>query len=92
MRVALWRPTHMNTAQNVRPARRALLFVLASLFYVCTLLCLRADETNAPAAPAARTEDATNTADALRSYLHLQQQLQEAEPGNGSRAWKRVGS
>src|SRR6266545_804450 len=79
MNAALWPRTHMNSAQIVSPARRALPFVLASLLCAGTLLGLRADETNTPAAPAARTEDATNTADALRSFLHLQEQLQAAQ-------------
>ena len=69
----------MNSAQNVSPARRVFSFVLASLLYAGALLCSRADETNTPAATAARTEDATNTAGALRSYLHLQEQLQAAQ-------------
>src|SRR6266576_1161090 len=79
MNAALWQRTHMNSAQNVGPARRALPFVLASLVLASTLIYSRADETNTSAAPAARTEDATSTADALRSYLHLQEQLQAAQ-------------
>ncbi len=69
----------MNSAQNVSPARRVFSFVLASLLSAGALLCSRADETNTPAATAARTEDATNTAGAFRSYLHLQEQLQAAQ-------------
>ena len=70
----------MNTAQNVRPARDALPFVLASLLLAGAHLPARAGETNVPATPTARTEDATNTADTLRSsYLHLQEQLQAAQ-------------
>jgi len=60
----------MNTAQNVRPARRALPFVLAVLFLAITLVHSQGVESNAP-----RTENATNSADALRSLLQLQEQL-----------------
>jgi tetratricopeptide (TPR) repeat protein len=69
----------MNTAPNARPARRALPFVLAALLLANPFIHSRAEETNAPAAPAARTEDATNTVDALRSYLQLQEQLQATQ-------------
>ena len=79
MNAALWPRTHMNTAQNVRPVRRLLSFVLASLLYAGTLIYSGAGETNTPAAPAARTEDATNTADAFRSYLQLQEKLHAAQ-------------
>ena len=79
MNAALWQRTHMNSAQNVSPARRALPFVLANLVLASTLVYSRAEETNTSAAAAARTEDATRNADALRSYLHLQEQLQAAQ-------------
>src|ERR1043166_1929701 len=80
MSVAIWQRTQMNTAQNVRPARDALPFVLASLLLAGAHLPARAGETNVPATPPARTEDAANTADTLRSsYLHLQEQLQAAQ-------------
>src|SRR6185369_16153963 len=82
MSAALCHRTHMNTAQNVRPARHALLFVpllLVILFLASALRYSRADETNTPAAPPFKSEDATNTAAVLRSYLHLQEQLQAAQ-------------
>jgi tetratricopeptide (TPR) repeat protein len=64
----------MNIAPNVKRTLRTLGVIAAGLLCTGSFTRLHAEETNPPAAANPQTPDAAST-EALRSYLHLQEQL-----------------
>ena len=72
--VSVCERTRMNTALTARRTFRILGVITAGLLFTGSVARLQAQETNVPATADTRSQDPSN-AEALRSYLQLQEQL-----------------